>query len=133
MGMGFTASESRIALRACHKDPNTAISYLLKKREESERLRAEEKAKHQQKKFGKTVNGKHVDMAVYKSIRHCKKKNSLHLCLTLLTGILDMGFDSRMIVAGLRQTDNDGPATIALLTQNPDLLQQVHTGLGLLC
>ena len=35
-----------------------------------------------------------------------------------------MGFDSRLVVAGLRQTDNDGPATITLLTQNPDLLRQ---------
>lgn len=35
-----------------------------------------------------------------------------------------MGFDSYLVVAGLRQTDNDSTATITLLTQNPELLRE---------
>lgn len=67
MAMGFTASESRVALRACHKDPNAAITYLLKKREAAARLRAAEKEKQQQKRYGKTVKGNFVNLEMLQS------------------------------------------------------------------
>ena len=35
-----------------------------------------------------------------------------------------MGFSRDLVVAGLRQTDNNGPATINLLAPTPELLQQ---------
>jgi hypothetical protein len=112
VAMGFSDAESRVALRACHKEPDRAITFLLKKREEQAALRAAEKLKHQQK----TRVGGFFSFAsvVTKSLTPP----------LLSQGLCDMGFDSKLVVAGLRQTNNDGPSTISLLTQNPEILQE---------
>jgi hypothetical protein len=37
-------------------------------------------------------------------------------------GLKEMGFESKMIVEGLKQTDNDEEKTLQLLLQHPELL-----------
>ena len=69
LSMGFTGKESRVALRACSRDQNAAITYLLKKREDRQRERAEEKKKQAQRRFGKTANGLPIDLDLLKSAR----------------------------------------------------------------
>jgi len=107
MGMGFTESESRLALRANYKDIQGAASWILKRREEREAVKAEERKRRREekekRKYGKTANGLWVD-------------------LNVLTAIEAMGFEKKLVVEALKQTDNNQDMALNLLTQSPELL-----------
>jgi len=108
MNMGFTDLESRVALRACGKDLNRAITYALNKREQKQEKEEEErrrqKERKQQLKYGKTSKGKLVS-------------------LEALNGLKEMGFQEDLIVEALRQTDNDVQQTLTLLAESREMLQ----------
>jgi hypothetical protein len=101
-------SESRVALRACDRSQEAAVTYLINKREQQRAAREEERrqreARRERHRAGKTANGQWVDVA-------------------LLKALTDMGFTRRLATEALRQSNNDEAASITLLTESPDVLQ----------
>ncbi len=112
VAMGYPVRLSRRALRVCAHptDANLAMSnavtYVATKQAElqkrAERERKERDAEREQKRYGKTVMGKPVDL------------KKLH-------GLEQMGFDVWVIAQALRQTDNHEEKTLGLLTDEQQL------------
>jgi len=96
-----------LGLRA-HQQVDNAAEYIMKRREqhhqriEEERRRSREQA--EKRKFGKTVSG-------------------LWLDVQLVTALCDMGFQKKLVIEALRQTDNNQEMGLQLLTQESHLLQ----------
>jgi hypothetical protein len=94
--MGYGLKLSRRALRACSGNLEGAVAYAVQKSQEREeklkRERKEAADKLEARQYGKTKNGKYVDM------------NALQQLKT-------MGFDEDMIVEGLKQTNNNAVCT----------------------
>ncbi|KAL6077187.1 positive regulation of proteasomal ubiquitin-dependent protein catabolic process [Balamuthia mandrillaris] len=109
VGMGFSDKEARIALRACGRDQDRAVTYIFTKREEKRQQREEErKRRHerrQQRQLGKTATGKWVNVELFQRLTK------------------EMGFDKKLVGEALRQTDNDEFATMNLLTENTEVLR----------
>jgi hypothetical protein len=97
-----------VALRACDRSQEAAVTYLINKREQQRQAREEERrqreARRERHRAGKTANGQWVDV-------------------TLLKALTDMGFTRRLATEALRQSNNDEAGSITLLTESPDVLQ----------
>lgn len=99
--------DARIALRACERNQEAAIAYLLNKREQKIALKEQERQQREERRerqrAGKTVNGQWVDVA-------------------LLKELVGMGFARNLTTEALRETNNDEAAAITLLTESPEVL-----------
>ncbi|KAG6556968.1 hypothetical protein Mapa_001384 [Marchantia paleacea] len=107
--MGFTPKESRRALRMSGQDVQRAVEFLMEeRRKKSEKLeedRRQRRERKEQKKYGKTMSGKAVDM-------------------TMLNELASIGYDRQVVAEALRQSENavqlaldmlSNPATFAAL------------------
>jgi uncharacterized UBP type Zn finger protein len=102
--MGFTLREARVGLRACNKSTNDAIQWLLVRKDNEEKKKLERAEKKRQKKYGKTVTGNRIDMA-------------------LLAVFVSQGYEEEMVAEALKQSDNNSERTSYLLTNETQLLQ----------
>jgi len=105
--MGFTQQEARLGLRACNNVQNAAVDWIMRRREERKRnqelVDKERKDSERKRKFGKTVNGKDVNLSMYDQM-------------------IEMGFAKQLILASLRQTDNNMVQAINMIETEPELL-----------
>jgi len=108
VAMGFSSSESCVALRACEKNQDAAVAYLIIKKESQRQLHEQERQqraeKRERRRAGKTANGEWVNIALLK----------------MLTG---MGFNRKLATEALRQTNNDDALAIGLLTNSDNVLE----------
>jgi len=100
--------ESCVALRACEKNQDAAVAYLIIKKESQRQLHEQERQqraeKRERRRAGKTANGEWVNIALLK----------------MLTG---MGFNRKLATEALRQTNNDDALAIGLLTNSDNVLE----------
>jgi hypothetical protein len=109
IGMGFTQREARYALRSHPQNVEAAAALILQKKEEK-RLRREEderkeEERQQQIEFGKTSKGHWVDFNLLQILNQ------------------QLGFEKRLVIEALKQTDNQQDEALTLLTQNSNLLE----------
>jgi len=108
MSMGFTSSESRLGLLVSDNNIDAAAAAIFKKQEdkrikqEQERTQLEER--RQQRRYGKTANGSWVKPS-------------------LVQALIGMGFAKKLVVQGLKQTNNDYNQALVLMTESPHLLR----------
>eukprot|EP01116_Phalansterium_solitarium_P020986 TRINITY_DN6378_c0_g1_i1.p1 TRINITY_DN6378_c0_g1~~TRINITY_DN6378_c0_g1_i1.p1 ORF type:complete len:531 (+),score=95.35 TRINITY_DN6378_c0_g1_i1:1429-3021(+) len=107
MSMGFSERESRLGLRA-NRILEGAATFILQRREKKEALLAEERRqaaeRRARRRYGKTADGQWIDVNLAKSLPK-------------------LGFDAKLVLEALRQTNNNQELAINLLTQSPHLLQ----------
>ncbi|OAE21604.1 hypothetical protein AXG93_939s1110 [Marchantia polymorpha subsp. ruderalis] len=101
--MGFTTKESRRALRMSGQDVQRAVEFLMEeRRKKSEKLeedRRQRRERKEQKKYGKTMSGKAVDM-------------------TMLNELASIGYDRQVVAEALRQSENSVQLALDMLS-NP--------------
>ncbi|CAK8694244.1 unnamed protein product [Clavelina lepadiformis] len=106
--LGFSASESRLALRACHGDITAASSQAFQKRDEKERIRKDEKEKSRKRKLAHTlgvcVNGDDINVDLYEQMMNV------------------LGFTKRQALEALKQSNNSLNEAIEYIQKNPKLL-----------
>jgi len=107
ISMGFTGSEARLALRACHGNVTQAVDYISRRKQEKllrrDKEKREKKQRKEAKQYGTTATGKLIE-------------------LQLLTHLKDMGFEHGMAVEALRQCDNNIEQALETLQNKPELL-----------
>jgi len=107
MSMGFSSAEARLGLRVCENNVQLAIAHIMRRKEEREDIRKQEKMERKQKKrqtrLGKTAAGKWVDMKFYDQL-------------------ISMGFTPGAVAESLRQTNNDLNKALQIIQEQPHLL-----------
>jgi len=110
--MGFSEQEARLGLRACSNDESSAVDWIMRRRGERKRneelVQKERQAKERQQKYGKTVGGKEVN-------------------LSMCDQMLEMGFPEELVLAALKQTDNNMVTAINMIQNEPELLIESST------
>ena len=104
VAFGFTTKEARIALRVTGGRVAEAATYAQGKRDELEKIFAEEEERKQRwKRYGHTVSGKNVNLGYVNTLQ-------------------TMGFSEDFAVIALRQADNDINNAIDMLQNQADIL-----------
>ncbi|XP_073230881.1 NEDD8 ultimate buster 1-like isoform X1 [Porites lutea] len=107
MLMGFTETEARLALRACHGDSTLAVDYITQRRQEKKEREDKEKKDRKRKKLerelGKTATGDWVNVDTYKAL-------------------VEMGFSEVRASSALRQANNDVNNALQVLQDHPEML-----------
>lgn len=112
--MGFSMKEARRSLRVSGKDASRAVEFVM-----NERAKAQEKAEEdirrqkersEQKKYGKTVGGKAVDM-------------------TKLGELASIGYKKRIVAEALKQSENNRELALEML-MNPTSYSTLQASLG---
>lgn len=106
--LGFTTTESRMALRACGGNFSAATQYAFGKREEQEEIAKVEKEKSRKRqlarKLGKCVNGEDIKVELYEQMT------------------LQLGFEKDLSSQALRQCNNDINQAIQMIHENSEIL-----------
>jgi len=101
INMGYTPDESRMALRSTYGNVQASVDWIIRKREEIQRIRREEaeniRQKKLQKKLGFTDNGQPVNVTLYKNLK-------------------EMGYDPALITPALKRTNNDINSALQLVS-----------------
>lgn len=103
--MGYTASESRLGLRACGGDIDQAITHIIEKRE-SRRLARDRNREENLLKVGKSKNNTWVNPRSLKTL-------------------MDMGYGQDICEAALRKSNNDLAQSLTMLQDNQDQLRKL--------
>jgi len=111
MALGCSASESRLALRACGGNVASASRYAFRRQEEKQEIRKREKEKSRKRKLartlGKCANGEDVNVDLYDTM------------------VMQLGFNERAASEALRQTNNILDRAIEAIQENPDLFKNL--------
>lgn len=112
--MGFSMKEARRSLRVSGKDASRAVEFVMNERakaqekEKDDILRKKERSK--QKKYGKTVGGKAVD-------------------ITKLGELASIGYEKRIVAEALKQSENNRELALEML-MNPTAYSTLQACLG---
>merc|ERR1712168_64027 len=105
--MGFTEQEARLGLRACSNEESAAVDWIMRRRGERQRndelVRKERQAEKRRRKYGKTIGGKDVYLSMFDQM-------------------MEMGFAEELVLAALKQTDNNMVAALNMIESEPELL-----------
>ncbi|KAL2085438.1 hypothetical protein ACEWY4_018758 [Coilia grayii] len=152
MGLGFSAQEARLGLRACHGDVNRAAEHISQRRQEKEEMRSREREKRRtrQEGLGTLVElgfaRRDAARALHQANGDVDKAYGILLDAseamqaststaspsepnkqTIIDQLGYLGFDREVVEAALRLTDWDLPQATQLLLENqgslpPELL-----------
>ncbi|XP_064598397.1 NEDD8 ultimate buster 1-like [Liolophura sinensis] len=107
LSMGFGEQEARLALRATNGQVDTAITHIMKRREEKEARKRKEKEEREKlsagRKLGKTADGQWVNVDTFNML-------------------LSMGFKKGASREALRQANNNLSSALEVLQNHPELL-----------
>ncbi len=103
--MGFSKREAKLALRACKKNIENAVAFILDQRDQKRKRKEKERERNQQRKqlvaLGVCRDGKFIDLNTFQKL------------------IFDLpNEDKDMIAAALRLCNNHESSALKLLVEN---------------
>ncbi|KAG0590476.1 hypothetical protein M758_1G109800 [Ceratodon purpureus] len=112
--MGFSMKEARRSLRVSGKDASRAVEFVMNERakaqEKIEEDNRRQEERREQKKYGKTLGGKAVD-------------------ITKLNELASMGYKRRIVAEALKQSENNRELALEML-MNPTAYSTLQACLG---
>jgi len=113
MLMGFSEQEARLGLRACNNEESQAVDWIMRRRGERKRneelVMKERRDKKRKERFGKTIGGKDVNLSMFDQM-------------------MEMGFAETLVLAALKQTDNNMVQALNMIETEPELLVEASQG-----